>query len=835
MQPIFLNTPSQQASSCSGLAFFNACPLNYSAFKTSFPSDNFYCAKFPHYRTIPTASFSPRNDRPTRHSNRKPFSGRSSSILPQVLESQRLRKKGQWKVAKALLASVQHIAQNNVSFLNEMLHIRAAELRHLQPTISPTDLYKQLCTFSDSSPAKTNASTYNAILIALRNVSSSPLDHDRNSVLEVSSRLFNSMLDRKIIPDHFTMSIIFQMCASNRSLRHTLYFEQMAREKFAYKLSVVSGSSLVTAFAKCGQVEDVERVLKEMQSLNLPINERTYASIISVYHRISRHAKVMECFRMAMDSEFVKPNIFLFSGTLASCCRAKDSYNALGAFELLEQKGIRPTVELLKLVFDTAIRSGDIKLGMKVLFEWGPKYGLLKPDMSHFRRLISSSKKTQGPVEETVASLSKVIVRMEEEGGIKPDISVYNAWVSALIHARMFSDARRIVEYDLAKVGFSPTVATYNALIQGYGMERRTAEAVNMLHTMRKDGVKPDQITYNIVLDFLVESGDMEMGDMIRREIERDPDVYMDSAALSSLLKLYRKQGKGDEALQIHKKAVLEGRLPDAKTYSLILSTLFESGCESTAISLFGWLIWKRIAQVHTVNVVLGNTGKKAENLEKCLQILNSMKRRGYVPDAITYTTVIRICSQNGQLNRAFRLLGEMQDVGLGMSDSYAWTALIDGCGKCGQWQRGVEVFESMRASDAQYRFVPSPTTASYNAALYAAGIGGGQWKVSLDIYKALMEDKKEEADAVTYSAMASIILRNQEDVEEWDIVREVMGKLCVMEKLEGEAINFRRSRRLSGSNRKIEKPLQKKLASKAKRLKSLLDHERKGRRNKSR
>lgn len=744
-------------------------------------------------------------------------------ILKEVLGAQRLRKQGKWREAKQLLDAVKTQAQNDPNYLNEVLHVRAAQLRHTNPSLPAADLYDELYNLSESMPARSNATTFNAILSGLRDIRASQkpdMQSEPGIDLEVASKVFDTMLDKRLFPDHYTMSILFQMCASNRSFQHTKRFEQKAKELFDFQANVISGSSLLSAYAKCGKLESFEEVLEDLQARQVPLNERTYASVISAYHRNSRHSKVMECYQAAMNSDSVQPNIFIFSGTLASCSRARDAASARIVFDSMVRTNTAPTEDILVTLFETAVRSGDTSLGIDILFEWGPQYGLLKPTLARISRLISASKKSVIAASKAVNGVKTIMKRLVDETDLKPDVAILNSLISAFAGLGSFEDAWKVLDEGFSRFGLSPNVATYNILIHSLGRAKRPEHAVRAWELMHKNGLQPNQLTYNSLLDVLIEGQKLDDATRLIEEMKTEPGVGIDSAVVLLQLKIFRISKDPEAAMNVYRSCIKEGKQLDPKTHGLLLTALFEAGRSDQAISVFGWLLWKRLATAIVFNVVLDYVGRVQKNNVRCLTLFASMKEKGVVPDEITYSTLIRVCSRNGLIDKAFRLLGEMQDVGLGMTDTYAWTALIDGCGRAGQWQRAVDVLKSMRDAKGTLKLIPAPTTSCYNAAIYAGSMRGGGWKVAVEIYEMLLADENQEPDSVTYSAMASTILSHRFDIREWGIVKEVYEKLKEATDKDGEEKEIERvQQRMSGSTRKVEKGVRKKLLAKVKRV----------------
>ena len=82
-----------------------------------------------------------------------------------------------------------------------------------------------------------------------------------------------------------------------------------------------------------------------------------------------------------------------------------------------------------------------------------------------------------------------------------------------------------------------------------------------------------------------------------------------------------------------------------------------------------------------------------------------------------------------------------------------------------------------MRGEDGDFVLAPPPSTASYDAGLYAADLYAAvqnerQWRVARDIFQAFVADERMRPDVLTYSAMVNMVLDKRLDEREVAIVR---------------------------------------------------------------
>lgn len=655
-------------------------------------------------------------------------------------------------------------------FLNEMVLLTTARLRDKVPAISAAHLYAHLRRVGEDIAVERDVTTFNAMLSGLKGTKKAgKAAAIGEEELRVAHIVFQDMVKEGVTPDHFTMSTLFHMCGSARSLSFTDAFLNKAKTLFAFEPNVVSGTALANAYAKCGELGRVEHVVHEMRSRGLLLNEWTYGAMISVYNQKKLHNRVKQCFHEAVESASVRVNQFLVSGMLASCLRERDVHFVRGVYEIMERESVIPTDELLFTMLETAVRGADIALGIEVLFHWAPKHGVLAVTPQMCAKLIAAGKQAQTTAQHTAADVRKVVARMTD-AGVAPTVGVLNALISTYVRLGLHSEARRVLEEDFGRYGMTPDVVTYNTLIHGLGTSNRPELAMKVVQVMRKRGVEPNATTYNVMVDLLLERKHLGLATLMAEDLGTREWGESKGMTVSAQLKLLRASKKGGHALDLYRECVRREVELDSTSYGVLLCTLFECGMESEAMGIIGRLFVNKAVTCGIANVVMEQWSRRDGCAERCLVLLEKMKRCRVAPDEITYTTLIKALSRASLVDRAFRLLGEMQDVGIGMGDTRVWSALIDACSKNGQWERGFEVLQSMRMG-SEDGMVPEPSVECYNSGLYGAGMNG-EWETVVEIWK--MAREKETWDGVTLSVMGSCVLKNRFKIEEWGVVREV-------------------------------------------------------------
>lgn len=647
------------------------------------------------------------------------------------------------------------------------------------PHATALDIYDDMLQRLDESPARPSVASFNAILYILQKRMSGPL-HSHVDTLDIVVRLFDAMQRRGFPPDEFSFSLAYRMCASPGNDGYLQLFENRALETLGSVGGEVACTSLMFARGKLGDVNRAEALVDHMSKSGIHINERAYACLIGLCYRKERHTQVVHYFKHVLADKNLQLTLHLTSGVIASCCRVGDGTHARLVIDALISRDVPLDDTTLDSVFGMALRIGDVNLAADLLFKWSHHSESFSLSSRLVARLIATAgrNRARNPSDEVVSFVWDVVNRAEHNLGIQLDISVFNAVADALARLGRPDEAMAVLSDEFSKRGFKADVRSYNSLVRVLGRAQKLREAISIVCNMPQHGVEPNQVTYNSLLQAAHENGDITVVRSVIAEIERNPDLHMDAIATTTVLSRLRSARNADAVRDLHAQNAREGRVLDRKAYGTILATLIECKRDTDAIGVLGWLLYRGLGGTTVFNVLIHQFGRRPHGYETAERLFSYMKRQAIVADEVTYTSMIRTCCKHKRLDRAFRLLGEMQDVGVSMADCFAWTALIDGCGRGGQWERGIDLLRQMRSSTSAKSLMPSPTTPCYNAAIYASGIHGDCWRTTLEVYKALMTDKSVTPDAVSFSAMASVVLRHRFHLSEMGIVKEVLNNL---------------------------------------------------------
>ena len=240
------------------------------------------------------------------------------------------------------------------------------------------------------------------------------------------------------------------------------------------------------------------------------------------------------------------------------------------------------------------------------------------------------------------------------KSAMEQNIYVANNLMRVYIRCGRLQDARRVFDKLVKKSVFSWTI-----MMGGYAQHDHAEDAMEVFNQMRQEGAQPDEITYLSILKACASPVGSKWGKEVHAHI-RNGGFESDVRVGTALLKMYAKSGRIDDARQVFDRMVER----DVVTWTVMIGGLAEQGFGHEAFSVF-------------------------------LQ----MQRGGYVPDAITYVSILSACSSPGALDWVKEVHSHVLRAGL-ESDVRVGNALVHMYAKSGSIDDARLVFDRIVERD---------------------------------------------------------------------------------------------------------------------------------------
>lgn len=231
-------------------------------------------------------------------------------------------------------------------------------------------------------------------------------------------------------------------------------------------------------------------------------------------------------------------------------------------------------------------------------------------------------------------------------------------------------------------------VDAWNAMIIACSRKGCPVEVIDLYKQMIFEGVRPDSSTFTVALKACASLLDLKIGEEIRRqavEFGYEYDVFV----ASSLLNLYAKCGKMDEAMGVFDKMLRR----DLVSWTTMITGFVQSGHAKEAIDLYRLMQKKGLEGDKVVMIGLIQACADLGGTKMGLSVHGYLIRRGLLMDVVVQTSLVDMYAKTGHLDLASRVFKRMH-----YRNVVSWSAMISGCAQNGFAGDALELLIEMQS-----------------------------------------------------------------------------------------------------------------------------------------
>ncbi|CAM6127849.1 unnamed protein product [Calypogeia fissa] len=474
--------------------------------------------------------------------------------------------------------------------------------------------------------------------------------------------------------------------------------------------NVFLARSLVDMYAKCGSIEDAEKVFGTMPEWNAI----SWTAMIGGYVKCGQGAKALELYQQMQDRK-VTPAPATFVGVLNACasipalkvgrevhaqiiergCETDmfvhtsliDMYSKCGS--VLEARAVFDKILTRNVVSWSAmilayVKSGEGKKAF-TLYQQMLKEGL-KPFPSTFLAVLNACA-SLGSLEDGRRVHSQII-----QNGFESDLYVSCSLIDMYAKCGSIQDAEKIFRKMRAH-----SVVSWNTMIRGYVRCGQEQKALDLYGQMEAKGLEPVSATYVGLLTACGNAEALEIGRHIHEQIIQknyDSDLFVGS----SLMEMYSKCDSIDDA-----RAVFDAlNTKNVVCWNTMVSGYVQCGQGEKALQIFKRMESAGVDLNHNSYIAGLNACASVGALEEGRRAHSRILERGYELDDNLASSLLNMYLKCGSVEDADRVFNKMQAPSVSSWDDMIMAHLQDVDG-----QKALHLYSQMLAE----RVEPLPST----------------------------------------------------------------------------------------------------------------------------
>mmetsp|Transcript_12363 Transcript_12363/g.19833 ORF Transcript_12363/g.19833 Transcript_12363/m.19833 type:complete len:646 (+) Transcript_12363:3-1940(+) len=363
-----------------------------------------------------------------------------------------------------------------------------------------------------------------------------------------------------------------------------------------------------------------------------------------------------------MIDQGIKPNVIIYNNLIKAFSRVGDWNQALYYLRRMKLDNLQPDTQSFNSAIDACANGEQLFYAEETLRMM--KEAKVPMDRITFNSMIkayTSVKAWQSALE---------IFNEMEFAGLAPDIHTYNSVINCCIEAKEYQKSEEVFR----NMKIQPDVVTITTLLHSCGNLERVGKVFQFLDMFEHYGIQPDQQVFGAALNACVNadaSADVAMSVLERA---KNSGLEPNAVSLSSLVHLMSKNGRIKEAEDFIDQMADSDIPATVESYNVCIDAC-------TAVPLI----------------------KGASVTER---LFGAMLKNGIEPDLITYNTMLKLYSEDGNTHRLMGLFSELRAAGIKPSIN-TYNSIFKGCLQCRKYDQLWSTYEEMKKDGV----IPSRST----------------------------------------------------------------------------------------------------------------------------
>ncbi|XP_024997075.1 pentatricopeptide repeat-containing protein At1g63070, mitochondrial-like [Cynara cardunculus var. scolymus] len=359
---------------------------------------------------------------------------------------------------------------------------------------------------------------------------------------------------------------------------------------------------ILWSLCKSDQISGALAFFCSLKKKGLVHNVCSYTALVYGFGQKGLFKEASGCLRIMEVDGGCYPNIKTYTTIIKCLCDGGRIKEALCALGEMEKKGFDPDIVTYNIIL-RALSHKNLVLEIYNLYHTIYQKGL-SPD--NYTATAFSGLLKRGNIG-IALNLLRDIVSSDSD----VDVAVYNVYLHCLFRAREFKESLFMISC-MEKDGIKPNNITFNTILKGICEEKTVDKALEFFERVEWPGKRPDMVSFNTVLSVACKRGDSIMVQTVLNLME-DEGVKLNVVGFTCLMQYFCNIGNINDCLKLFEHMISHGPHPSMVT-------------------------------INTLMVVLC----KNRELGAAYQVFSNLKSYGLSPDARTYGILIRAAMNEG-------------------------------------------------------------------------------------------------------------------------------------------------------------------------------------------
>lgn len=353
------------------------------------------------------------------------------------------------------------------------------------------------------------------------------------------------------------------------------------------KANLITCSILLKSLTQHSAESDLARVLKLINSVEEPIDEVLFSSIIEACIRIKK-LETLSDFIEHYKTKGLFKNISapVYGAMIKAFGEAGHLHQVRELWAQLQGHNVKPTAITIGCVVEALVINKQGEEAWQLVQDQ-----LQYPDRKSMINTVVYSTVLKGfAVSKRIDKVLAVYKEMRNNS-IACNTITYNTMLDACAKCGCMEKASMLLE-DMRETSIDPDIITYSTIIKGYCLAGDVERAFSVLEEMKRDGhFTPDEIMYNSILDGCTKQRNVSEALRVLEEMKAS-GIKPSNYTLSILVKLLGNARCLGQAMQmVEDLSEQHGLKPNIQVYTCLIHACFQNRRFERALGVYETMI----------------------------------------------------------------------------------------------------------------------------------------------------------------------------------------------------------------------------------------------------
>mmetsp|Transcript_13840 Transcript_13840/g.32962 ORF Transcript_13840/g.32962 Transcript_13840/m.32962 type:complete len:870 (-) Transcript_13840:297-2906(-) len=353
------------------------------------------------------------------------------------------------------------------------------------------------------------------------------------------------------------------------------------------KANLITCSILLKSLTQHSAETDLARVMSLIESVEEPIDEVLFSSIIEACIRIKKLDSLSDFIgRYKLKGLFKNISAPIYGAMIKAFGEAGNLHQVRELWAQLQSHNVKPT----------AITIGCVVEALVINKQGEEAWQLVQDQLQYSDRKAMINTVVYSTVLKGFAvskRIDKVVAVYKEmrNNTIACNTITYNTMLDACAKCNAMEKASMLLE-DMRESSIEPDIITYSTIIKGYCLNGDVERALSVLEEMKRDGhFMPDEIMYNSILDGCTKQRNVSEALRLLDEMKAS-GIKPSNYTLSILVKLLGNARRLGQAMQmVEDLSNQHGLKPNIQVYTCLIHACFQNRRFERALGVYESMI----------------------------------------------------------------------------------------------------------------------------------------------------------------------------------------------------------------------------------------------------